>query len=204
MSTVLRNALMMAALALLGAMLHAPEAAAAEPATTQVGGLDEVLGQLAKRQHARAHFNSRQYLALLDHPLLSSGELLYDAPDHLEQRITVPKAQTLIYDHGQLLVIRGHRHYQFDARSYPQLLPFLESIRATLAGDRAALEGLFHLDFSGDISAWTVMLIPIDANMHKSVSTIRLQGSGDSIRSVEIRQPDGDRSQMTIEPAAPQ
>jgi len=35
-----------------------------------------------------------QQLAMLERPLQSSGELLYDAPDRLEKRTLKPKAQT--------------------------------------------------------------------------------------------------------------
>jgi len=38
---------------------------------------------------------------------------------------------------------------QFDLNGYPQLRPFVEAIRATQAGDRAALERYYRLEFQG-------------------------------------------------------
>ena len=45
-------------------------------------------------------------------------------------------------DAGVISAQRGQRHYVLDVKQYPQVMPFIESIRATLAGDRAALERL--------------------------------------------------------------
>ena len=51
-----------------------------------------------------------------------------------------------------------------DLKQYPQVVPFIESIRATLAGDRAALEQIFKVDFEGSFEHWTLELVPLDAS----------------------------------------
>ena len=62
----------------------APGAAEAPPApeATQPA-LDELMRLLAARKHGRVSFTEVQVLAVLKTPLLSSGELSYDAPDWL-------------------------------------------------------------------------------------------------------------------------
>jgi len=160
--------------------------------------LDQVLALLAQRQHGQTEFTERQYLALLDRPLQSAGVLIYDAPDYLEKRTLTPRPETLIYKRGVLTVRRGRRLYTLNAHSYPQLLPFLESIRATLAGDRAALERVFDLEFAGSTDQWTLGLVPGDKSLLKIVVQIRIEGQRDAVRSIEIRQADGDRSVMVI------
>src|SRR3982074_423982 len=94
--------------------------------------LDAVMGLLAKRQHGRVEFIEQQFLAILDHPLESSGELLYDAPDHLEKRTLLPRRETLVLAGGVLTIERGGHRHVMDLRRYPQLQPFRESTRATL------------------------------------------------------------------------
>ena len=47
--------------------------------------LDRLMGLLAQRKHGHVTFVEQHFLALLDRPLESSGELLYDAPDRLEK-----------------------------------------------------------------------------------------------------------------------
>jgi hypothetical protein len=163
--------------------------------------LDQVMGLLAMRQHGRVEFIEQQFLAVLNHPIESSGELRYDAPDRLEKRTLKPHAETLVLSGGVLTVERAHSRRVMDLHAYPQVLPFVESIRATLAGDRGALERWFHLEFSGSVSRWTLTLEPLESKMKQSVRQVRIDGVGDQLLKVEIRQPDGDRSLMTLRPS---
>jgi Outer membrane lipoprotein carrier protein LolA-like len=164
--------------------------------------LDEVMGLLATRQHGRVEFVEQQFLHILDHPIESSGELRYDAPDRLEKRTLKPRAETLVLAGGVLTVERARGRRVVDLRAYPQIQPFVESIRATLAGDRTSLERLFHLEFAGSLGRWTLTLVPLDSNVKRSVAQVRIDGMRDQLLKVEIRQPDGDRSLMTLRPAA--
>lgn len=172
-------------------------------APADVGNLDQVMGLLAMRQHGRVEFIEQQFLAVLKHPIESSGELRYDAPDRLEKRTLKPRAETLVLSGGVLTVERAHGKRVMDLLAYPQVLPFVESIRATLAGDRRALERWFHLEFSGSVSRWTLTLVPLESKVKQSVSQVRIDGAADELLKVEIRQPDGDRSLMTLRPSTP-
>ena len=178
-------------------------ACAAAAQTTAPPAFDELLQLLAARRHGHVTFTEVQQLAMLDRPLQSSGELLYDAPDRLEKRTLKPKAQTLILEHGVLTARRGHRTYVMELRDYPQVVPFVESIRATLAGDRAALERFFRVQFDGTLAAWTLLLVPVDPTLAGAVKDIRIEGERDVVRTVEIRQSDGDRSLLSIGPEVP-
>jgi hypothetical protein len=164
--------------------------------------LDEVMGLLATRQHGRVEFVEQQFLHILDRPIESSGELRYDAPDRLEKRTLKPHAESLLLAGGVLTVERARGRRVLDLRAYPQIQPFVESIRATLAGDRTSLERLFHLEFAGSLGRWTLTLVPLDSNVKRAVTQVRIDGMRDQLLKVEIRQPDGDRSLMTLRPAA--
>jgi hypothetical protein len=163
--------------------------------------LDQVMAMLAMRQHGRVEFIEQQFLAVLSHPIESSGELRYDAPDRLEKRTLKPRAENLVLAGEVLTVERAGRRRVMDLHAYPQVVPFIESIRATLAGDRKALERLFRLDFAGTVSRWTLTLVPLESKVKQSVSQVRIDGAQDQLLKVEIRQPDGDRSLMTLRPS---
>jgi hypothetical protein len=178
-------------------------AAACAAAEQTTPAFDELLKLLAARRHGHVTFTEVQRLAMLDRPLQSSGELLYEAPDRLEKRTLKPRAQTLILEHGVLTARRGRRTHVMELRDYPQVVPFVESIRATLAGDRAALERFFRVQFDGTLGAWTLLLVPVDATLAGAVQDIRIEGERDVIRTVEIRQSDGDRSLLNIGPEVP-
>ena len=160
--------------------------------------LDGVLHALAARRHGEVDFVEQQFLSMLKRPLESSGTLVYDAPDRLEKRTLEPHAESLVLQGNVLTVRRGHRSHVLDLKSYPQILPFVESVRATLAGDRAALERVFRLEFSGGNARWTLALMPLDAELAKSIAQIQIDGANDDLLRVTIRQADGDRSLMTL------
>src|SRR5450631_148664 len=160
--------------------------------------LDQVMGLLAMRQHGRVEFVEQHFLAVLNHPIESSGEMRYDAPDHLEKRTLLPRPENLVLAGGVLTVERGEHRHVLDLQRYPQMLPFIESIRATLAGDRSALERVFHLEFAGSVQRWRLTLLPLDRQLTRSVKQVEIDGSRDQLLRVEIRQADGDRSLMTL------
>ncbi len=160
--------------------------------------LDAVLALLAAHRHGHVSFTETHEMAMLKEPLISSGELVYEAPEHLEKRTLQPRPETLILDHGTLTVRRGGRTRAVELAAYPQAIPFVESIRATLAGDRTALERYFTLAFHGDLEHWQLTLTPKDAAIKQSVSRIEITGERDAIASVDITQQDGDHSRIRI------
>ena len=170
--------------------------AAAAPASTQ--DLDQLMALLAQRQHGHVSFTEKHFLAVLDRPVDSSGELFYDAPDRLEKRTLKPKPESVVLQNGVITAKRGRHTYTLNLSDYPQIVPLIDSIRATLAGDRTALERLFKVTFDGSLDQWTLALAPADSAVAKSVRQIRIEGSRDAIHTVEIQQADGDRSLLTI------
>jgi hypothetical protein len=172
----------------------------AEPAQS----LDQLMALLAQRQHGHVSFTEQHFLAVLDRPVESSGELLYDAPDRLEKRTLKPKPEDLVLQKGVITAQRGRHTYTLNLSDYPQIVPLIDSIRATLAGDRASLEHLFKVTFDGSLDQWTLVLAPSDPAVAKSVRQIRMEGARDAIRTVEIQQADGDRSLLTIGPPVAQ
>ena len=202
------GALVLASLCAANCAANGDDRAAAAAANTApqpaMGDLDEVMGLLAMRRHGRVEFIEQQFLAVLNHPVESSGELRYDAPDRLEKRTLLPRAENLVLAGGVLTVERGARRHVMDLQRYPQIQPFVESIRATLAGDRSALERIFHVEFAGSVQRWSLTLVPLDHQLARIVKQVQIDGSRDQLLKVEIRQADGDRSLMTLRtPAAP-
>jgi Outer membrane lipoprotein carrier protein LolA-like len=166
--------------------------------------LDQVMGLLAMRQHGRVEFIEQQFLAILNRPVESSGEMRYDAPDRLEKRTLLPHVETLLLADGVLTMERGGHRRVLDLHRYPQIQPFVESIRATLAGDRGALERFFHVEFDGSVQRWVLTLVPLEHQVRQSVAQVQIDGSRDQLSRIEIRQADGDRTLMTLRaPATP-
>lgn len=176
------------------------------PAAIAAWDLQQLMENLAQNKSGRATFVEKKYIALLDRPVESSGELVYSAPDRLEKRTLLPRPETIIVSGGELLVERGRQKHLLQLQSYPELAAFIDSIRGTLAGDLRSLERNYQLSLDGTVGHWTLQLMPLDEKMRSVVQRIRISGAADEVRGVEIMQADGDRSVMTMQkkPAPPQ
>jgi hypothetical protein len=160
--------------------------------------LDALMQELAARPSGHVTFTEVQHLGVLDRPLESSGELLYQAPDRLEKRILKPRPETLVLAHGVLSATRGKHTRTMELAAWPQLAPLLESLRATLTGDRATLERIFSVALEGDAARWTLKLTPKDPEAARAVSRVIITGENARLETVEILAADGDRSLLTI------
>jgi len=180
-----------------------PVATAAATGTAQ-WTLDRLMSTLAHNKSGRASFTETKYLAIADKPIESTGELAFVAPDHLEKVTVSPKPERLVVDGDKLTVDRNQRKYTVSLAHYPELAAFIESIRATLAGNRYVLEQLYKVSIGGHGDDWTLTLTPLDSRMLKTVQTIKLDGTRDVLRTVVIEQADGDHSVMQLRNASRQ
>lgn len=169
------------------------------PAWAANWDIEQLMQSLAKTRQGRATFTEKKYIAVLEKPVESSGELSYSAPDRLEKKTIKPKPETMLLEGGVLTIERGNRKHVLQLQDYPELAGFIDSIRGTLAGDRKALERSFKLQLDGNAERWTLILLPSDLRMAQTVQQIRIAGARDNVRSIDILQTDGDRSAMTIE-----
>jgi len=161
--------------------------------------IDQLMRGLAQIRSDHSSFVEKKFIAMLDKPVESSGELFYAAPDHLEKRTIKPKAESMILDHGTLVIERGRQIHRLQSQDYPELAAFIDSIGGTLAGDRKALERNYRLSLEGTVEHWTLQLLPLDEKIQAVVKRIRIAGARDAVRSIEITQADGDSSLMLIE-----
>ena len=164
----------------------------------------QLMAGMAKHPQGTATFTEKKFIAILDQPVESSGELLFVAPARLEKRTLKPKPETLVLDGDILAFERGQRKHVLQLKDYPEVAGMIESIRATLAGDLPALERVYQLALVGSNERWTLVLTPLDPKVGAVIARIRMEGVKDVVRSVEITQADGDSSLMTIEKRAPQ
>lgn len=168
--------------------------------STERWTLDRLMREFAAVRSARARFTEKKYLKMLDRPVESSGTLAYDAPSRLEKLTLTPKRERMLVEADKVTLEMGPKPKQrvLSISDHPLLRAFIESIRATLAGDRATLERFYRVEFGGDATGWRLKLEPADAKTKSLVRVIRITGSGGEIGSVEVEQSDGDRSVMTM------
>jgi hypothetical protein len=182
-------------LSALTSLLLAAVAAFAEAPDAQ---LDSILASLAKRRHGHALYSEQIDSALFKRPLHTSGELLFDAPDRLEKKILQPAAEDLLVEGDVLTIARGKHRTTMRLSDYPQLSPFLNGLRATLAGDRAMLEKNFHLAVKASGSDWELTLQPLPGEIKPVYERIQIRGVDGSVQSVTLERATGERTTITL------
>lgn len=160
----------------------------------------QLMAELAKTREARAKFVEKRYLAVLDKPVISNGELAYSAPDRLEKRTISPKPEVLQLNGDTLTLERDKRKLSIQLSNQPEALAFVDSIRGTLSGNRTALEKHYAIRLSGTADKWTLTLLPSDQKIATLLRRITINGKKNLVYSIEYQQADGDRAVMTIEP----
>jgi outer membrane lipoprotein-sorting protein len=162
----------------------------------------ELMSAFADHTYGTVSFSEKKYISMLDIPVESSGELLFVPPARLEKRTLKPKPETLVLDGDALTIERQAKKHTLQLKDYPEMAAMIVGIRATLAGDREALEQVYHLDLEGSRDGWTLMLTPLDARVAFVLARIRIDGTRTEVRTVEIVLADGDRSVMSVSKSA--
>lgn len=193
-----RRAALAGIAALLGMLLPTGDGARAQKAAGP--DLDTLLATIARQTVPRARFYERKYIALLDTPVDSSGDLLFVAPARLEKHTRSPQAESLVADGDTLTLERGGVRRTMSLAQLPEAAPLIDSLRGTLSGDRRLLERAFRVSVTGTLEHWTMTLVPQAARAQRIVREVRLTGDRGWVNLVEIDQADGDRSVMRVQP----
>lgn len=159
----------------------------------------QLMADLASNKGGKARFTETRYLAVLDKPVISTGELSYQAPDQLEKRTISPRLEILQLNGDILNLERNQKKLSIQLSRHPEALAFVDSIRGTLSGNRVALERNYAIRISGTPNKWTLTLLPNDQLIATVVLRITIAGSKQQIHTIEYLQADGDRSIMSIE-----
>lgn len=156
--------------------------------------------EMAAVPASRTRFVETRHLALLTRPLELKGSLTYERPHRLTKHVESPFDELLTVDGETLSLVNRTKGEQrlVSLREQPALRALVESVRATLAGDRAQLERHYRLKFSGARDAWKLQLVPREAQLRGYVESIALSGAGAQLQRIEVLETGGDRSVMTI------
>lgn len=166
-------------------------------------GVTQLFESLAKQKVTRATFQEKKFLALLDRPVESSGELVFTPPDRLEKRTFRPRPESLVVDRDLVTLERGGKRQSLSLRDNPAIAVLIESLRGTLAGDLALLTRTYSAGLEGSPARWKLIVRPLDPSLGVLVEHIEIGGGEARVHTVEIFQADGDRSVMTLSPLAP-
>jgi len=158
-----------------------------------------LIHRLARPAPATVAFAEVRYSPLLKEPLIVSGELSYRGPDSLDRHVKQPyNEDTEIRGESVRVLREGQTPRSFALKRSPELRGLLTGFSALLAGEPAALEGVFDAKTAADGEGWTLELTPTDARLRKRLKQITIQGRDDTPRCFTILNADGGASVMLL------
>lgn len=161
------------------------------------------MAALAAVRESRTSFTEEKELAALTSPLVSRGRLVYVAPAHLEKLTEAPAAESIVVDGDRLTYAKPAEGVRrtLDLDAVPELRGLVEAVRGTLAGDLPGLRRYYSVGLDGDLPAWKLTLVPLDARIRNLLRAVAVEGTGASVARVVTTEADGDVSRMSIAPA---
>jgi hypothetical protein len=160
--------------------------------------LESLFALMSGQTRVATTFTEKKFIKGLDAPIESSGELGFEAPSRMVKRTLLPKPETLTLDERMVTVERGRQMRTLSLDDYPELAVHIEGIRACLAGDRAALDRIYHIELSGSAAHWKMTLLPRNEKAAAQVKAIHLGGVQADVRTVQVLLTDGDSSLTNI------
>lgn len=180
-----------------GAAAPAPQLSQPSPSFS----ISELMKLLGAVETANARFVETRESALLKSPLVLQGTLEYRRPDRIVKQVLSPYDERVTIEGGRLTLENrtSNRKKSVAVSGAPGISALIESIRATRAGDLAALQRHYALQLAGSREQWTLTLKPLDAQVAAYVSVIALSGSEARIGRITVEEAGGDRSVMVID-----
>jgi len=171
------------------------------PARAQTDwGLPQLMQALSQTRSATGHFTQRQTAPVLSAPLISTGTLIYVAPDYVRKTTTAPAPEVFTLDHGQVTLSganTGGTHV-FALAQDPRIAGLIAGIRATLAGDLPALERYYTVSLSGDEADWQLQLTPKDSSLARFIRVMTISGTQNHVAVIDTVTSDGGETRMSI------
>ena len=152
----------------------------------------------AASKSIKAEFIERKYLRVLDAPVESRGDLLFQAPSRLEKRTQHPRAETMLIEGNKVSIERGTFKRSMSLDEFADMASLVQSLTATFRGDQAGIEKYFDWRLTGPAAKWQLVLKPKHSKLFVLLQEIRLSGTDSYVHTVETSLTDGDRSLMTL------
>jgi Outer membrane lipoprotein carrier protein LolA-like len=160
--------------------------------------MPSLMRMFAANKSIKADFSERKFIRVLDTPVESSGELLFQAPSRLEKRTKLPRAETMLIESNKVSIERGSFKRSMSLDEFADMASLVQSLTATFRGDQVSIEEYFNWALTGPANKWQLVLKPKNSKLFITLKEIRLAGENSYVHTVETTLTDGDRSLMTL------
>ena len=170
------------------------------PSLASAFDLDTLMQALRGVPERHARFEETRRIALLEGPIVRRGTLDYVRPDRLVMRVDAPYYEKLDVAGDTVAIERRSGTTRVALASQPQVAAWIESLRATLAGDRAGLTAHFDVTLEGAADDWRLSLKPRDPVLAGVVARVAIAGRGVEVVRFETEEVKGDTSVVVVTP----
>lgn len=145
-------------------------------------------------------FTQTKHLQILAQPLVSQGQFLLDAQGQFNWEIQQPFAQAYHYRDGELIRSVDGEQERIAPADEPSLHGFFQFFSALLQLTEADLDGHFTRYFRTlEADHWELGLRPKDRRMARVLERLIVQGRGERIDTVRLREPGGDSTELSFD-----
>ena len=156
--------------------------------------LPELLHLFAQQKKSTVDFNEEKHAFFLDEPIKSSGYIEFSAPHTLNKYILKPEkiSQKIA---GNILEIKNtDETHTIDLNDHPEFSILLKSIISVLAGDLVSLKKDFKINFTNNISDWSLLLTPHDSYIAGYIESVKMFGNKNKLSKIIVTEANKDRS----------
>jgi hypothetical protein len=167
-------------------------AMAAQPA--DVGALMALLGRV---QRVEVSYQETVESGLIDTAISTRGHLVYEAPDRV--RRLSDKGEGFVLDGDRMQLVSGGQVVnELVVSDVAPLEAMVGALRATFAGDLAALRADYTLDYRPADDHWTLDLSPRGSDLTDLFRRIHMVGDRATISTIAMEEPDRDRRTLRM------
>jgi hypothetical protein len=165
--------------------------------------LEQRLAALAQTAAREIHFVEEKHSWILAEPVISEGVLKYDAGTGvLSKQVLKPEQMSMSISGDQIKIMQAKQQRQLQIPKDSPVHDLLLALRALLAGDVAALQRNFIINYQPAETTWVVTLTPRDPVLNGKLARIEVAGkeNGNQVDTIEIILANGDRQLMHLQP----
>jgi hypothetical protein len=156
---------------------------------------------LRRQAGVTADFTERRWFPFRAAPTILRGEARVSAEHGLSLHYLAPDEQITIIDRGGVLLrsASGERVPPADPRALAADFALLQVLRL----DLAALAPAFELSGRRAEGTWTLVLVPRDPDLRRTLGQITVEGEADAVRRIELRRSAKQRVEILLERPRP-
>jgi outer membrane lipoprotein-sorting protein len=167
--------------------------------------LDELFQTQALDGQREVAFEERRFIKSVTTPIVSRGHFVFQPPDRLTKIIEEPRRESAVIEGDRLTILDAEDREvtSIDLWLQPDLRLIFTSIRGVLKGDPEVLRSAFWITLHGQLDDWSLELLPKVGESKTRIQHIAISGHGTGPQSFEVRETNGNRSQIELLDDAP-